>query len=116
MKGDNNVDFELNFSRILVCLNPAVFEEIVCRAVFYAFGLYAVGTEKATRFQQFTIWFMMCFPHTLAHGYDIVSTILLCFLFGLPFAVLQRKRDITSAMISHGVVDAVRFTIFGLGL
>lgn len=116
MKGSNTVDFGIEFSRFVVCLNPAIFEETVCRAMFLAFGLYAVGEEKATKFRQFTIWFMMCFPHTLAHGYDIVSTIILCVLFGLPFAVLQRKRDITSAMVSHGVVDAVRFTIFGFGL
>ena len=38
----------------------------------------------------------------------------LCVLFGLPFALLQRKRDITTAMISHGIVDAVRFTLLGI--
>lgn len=116
MKGSNAVDFDINISRLIVCLSPAIFEEIACRAIFMAFGLYVVGKEEVTKFQQFTIWFMMCFPHTVAHGYDIISTILLCVLFGLPFTILQRKRDITSAMISHGLVDAVRFTIFGLGL
>lgn len=116
MKDSNAVDFGISISRLMVCLSPAIFEEIACRAIFMAFGLYAVGKEKASKFQQFTIWFMMCFPHTVAHGYDIVSTILLCILFGLPFTILQRKRDITSAMISHGIVDAIRFTIFGLGL
>lgn len=116
MKDSNVVDFEINLSRYMVCFSPAIFEEIACRGIFLAFGLYAVGEEEATKFQQFTIWFMMCFPHTVAHGYDIGGTILLCVLFGLPFAILQRKRDLTSAMISHGLVDAVRFTIFGLGL
>lgn len=109
------VDFEISLSRLVICLNPAIYEEIVCRAVFMAFGAYALQEGKATAFQQFTIWFMMCFPHTLAHNYDMVSTVILCLLFGLPFAVLQKKRDIASAMISHGLVDAVRFTIFGLG-
>lgn len=80
------------------------------------FCLYKIGDEKPTKFQQFTMWFMMCFPHTVAHGYDIIGTIMLCILFGLPFTILQRKRDIASAMISHGLVDAVRFAIFGLGL
>ena len=77
---------------------------------------YVIGEEKPTKFQTFTMWFMMCFPHTAAHGYDIVSTVILCVLFGLPFTLLQRKRDLASAMISHGLVDAVRFTVFGLGL
>lgn len=116
MKDSNTVDFRISISRLMICLSPAIYEEIACRAIFMAFGLYIIGEEKLTKFQQFTIWFMMCFPHTLAHKYDIVSTILLCILFGLPFTFLQRKRDLTSAMISHGLVDAIRFTIFGLGL
>lgn len=80
------------------------------------FGLYAVGKEKATKFQRFTIWFMMCVPHTIAHSGDIISTILLWILFGLPFVILQWKRDVVSAMVSHGLVDVIRFTILDLGM
>lgn len=29
---------------------------------------------------------------------------------------LQKKRDIFSAMVSHGLVDAVRFALFGIGM
>lgn len=116
MKNDNPADFEISVSRLIVCLIPAIYEEIVCRAIFMAFSLYVIGEEKPTKFQTFTMWFMMCFPHTAAHGYDIVSTVILCVLFGLPFTLLQRKRNLASAMISHGLVDAVRFTVFGLGL
>lgn len=116
MRDSNHLDFEVSFSRFIVCLNPAIYEEIACRAIFMAFCLYKIGEEKPTKFQQFTMWFMMCFPHTVAHGYNMINTILLCVLFGLPFTFLQRKRDIVSAMISHGIVDAVRFTIFGLGI
>ena len=116
MKGSNTVDFEINISRLTVCLSPAIYEEIVCRAIFMAFCLYIAGSEKPTKFLTFTMWFMMCVPHTAAHGYDIAGTVVLCVLFGLPFTFLQRKRDISSAMISHGLVDAVRFTIFGLGM
>lgn len=115
MIGNTQMDFCVSFSRLLVCLNPAIYEEIACRAIFLAFFLYKLGGQEATRFQSFTMWFMMCVPHTVAHGYDLLSTILLCILFGLPFAILQKKRDVLSAMISHGLVDAVRFTIFGLG-
>ena len=60
------------------------------------------------------MYFMMFVPHTVAHGYDFITTIVLAVLFGLPFTILQRKRDIASAMISHGIVDAVRFTLIGL--
>lgn len=116
MKNDNTADFGISVSRLIVCLSPAIYEEIVCRAIFMAFSLYVIGEKNPTKFQTFSMWFMMCFPHTAAHGYDIVSTVLLCVLFGLPFTILQRKRDLTSAMVSHGLVDAVRFTLFGFGL
>lgn len=116
MKNSNTVNLGINVSRLMVCLSPAIYEEMVCRAIFGAFCLYIIGSEKPTKFMTFTMWFMMCIPHTAAHGYDIVSTAILCVLFGLPFAILQKKRDISSAMISHGLVDAVRFTIFGLGM
>ena len=65
-------------------------------------------------YQKFTMYFMMCVPHAAVHGYQLIETIVLCVLFGLPFAILQRKRDIASAMISHGIVDAVRFTLMGI--
>lgn len=116
MKNGNTVDFGINASRLMVCLSPAIYEEMACRAIFTAFCLYIADGEKPTKFLTFTMWFMMCMPHTAAHGYDIASTVILCVLFGLPFTFLQRKRDIASAMISHGLVDAVRFVIFGIGI
>ena len=65
-------------------------------------------------FDLITMYFMMIVPHTVIHGYGLIPTLILCVLFGLPFALLQRKRDIASAMISHGIVDAVRFTLTGI--
>ena len=65
-------------------------------------------------FQKITMYFMMCVPHATVHGYPLFQTAILSILFGLPFAILQKKRDITSAMISHGLVDAVRFTLLGM--
>lgn len=116
MRNSSTADFGITASRLMVCLSPAIYEEMVCRAIFLAYCVYITGSEKPTKFLTFTMWFMMCLPHTAAHGYDIGSTAVLCILFGLPFAFLQRKRDISSAMISHGLVDAVRFTIFGIGM
>jgi hypothetical protein len=104
-------NFAITWQRLTICLSPAIFEEMACRAVFMAFCVYLF--PKPTKFQLFTMWFMMIVPHTLAHHYDLISSLLLCVIFGLPFALLQRKRDLTSAMISHGLVDAIRFCIFG---
>ncbi|MNF04285.1 hypothetical protein D3C80_2037670 [compost metagenome] len=67
---------------------------------------------------------MMIIPHVLIHTPDIIinngivpgviNIIMLALLFGLPFAVLQKKRDITSAMLAHGIVDVIRFCFLGL--
>ena len=105
--------FEFSWWKLLLCLNPAIYEEMACRAIFFAFCIWhSNGTMNA--FQKFTMYFMACVPHAAVHGYPLLETIVLCVLFGLPFAILQKKRDITSAMISHGLVDAVRFMVTGI--
>lgn len=105
--------FQFSLWKLLVCFNPAIFEEMACRAIFMAYGIYFSANEKMKAADVFTMYFMMCVPHTVAHGYGMTETVVLCLLFGLPFAILQRKRDIASAMLSHGLVDAVRFTLLG---
>ena len=115
MKSNGQIDFAITLKRLTIVLSPAIYEEFVCRAIFMAFCIYIFG-ETPTKFQLFTMWFMMTFPHTLSHHQNLFATLLLCILFGLPFALLQKKRDIFSAMVSHGLVDAVRFALFGIGM
>ena len=115
------------FKAFLVALNPAVIEEISCRCIFFAFCLYMAGGEIKRGAQSFTVWFMMIVPHILPHILFntengvvnsivsfLISLVLYIVVFGYLFAFLQKKRDITSAMIAHGVVDWIRFCIFGL--
>lgn len=106
--------FDFSIMKLLVCFNPAIYEEMAGRAIFMAYCIYYAGRKKMNGFQVFTMYFMMIIPHSYVHGYGLDATIMLGLLFGLPFAILQRKRDIVSAMISHGFVDAVRFTLFGI--
>ena len=105
--------FDFSLWKLLLCLNPAIYEEMACRAIFMAFCVWFADGEM-NLFQKITMYFMMCVPHTVVHGYPLFPTIMLCILFGLPFTILQKKRDITSAMLSHGIVDAVRFTVMGI--
>ena len=112
ISGDK-VSFDFSLWKILLSLNPAIYEEMACRAIFMAFCCYAADSQKMDAFEVFTMYFMMCVPHTVIHGYGLTETVILCLLFGLPFTVLQRKRDLAGAMISHGIVDAVRFTLTG---
>ena len=99
---------------LLLTLNPAIFEEMAYRAIFMAYFVFFARNEKMAGAEVFTMVFMMCVPHTVIHGYGFAETLVLCLLFGLPFSLLQMKRDIASAMISHGIVDAVRFMLIGI--
>lgn len=112
--GNSKIDINFAFKNIILCLNPAIHEEITDRAIFMAFCFYICRGTKLTKFQTFTMWFMMIVPHTMSHEYGLPETLVLLVLFGLPFAILQRKRDLTSSMISHGLVDAIRFVAFGM--
>ncbi|WP_423215498.1 type II CAAX prenyl endopeptidase Rce1 family protein [Streptococcus equinus] len=111
----------------VLSLSPAIIEEIAYRTVFYAFCLIELCGRVQTKWQTFTIYVMMTIPHILPHTVDcfkngflsgliewVITTILYLLVFGLVFAMLQRKRDISSAMIAHGTVDFMRFCLFGL--
>lgn len=66
----------------------------------------------------------MIVPHVLLHFPDMIirngilsimgSAIILSLLFGLPFALLQRKRDLYSAILAHTLVDLIRFICLGV--
>ena len=115
-KNSMQADFAVSFSRILVSLNPGIHEEISYRAIFMAFYAFLLKQKNKapSKIQTFSIWFMMSVPHCLSHGFPLVQSAILLAIFGLPFAFLQRKRDLTSAMISHSTVDLIRFLVFGL--
>lgn len=110
------VDFAITLPRIIVSLTPGISEEISSRAIFMAFFVYkcTLQHKAPTKFQRFSMWFMMTVPHCYAHGYPFFQSLVLLVLFGLPFAFLQRKRDLTSAMLSHTLVDLIRFVVVGL--
>ena len=118
MLGKNymTTDLAISFSRILVSLNPGIHEEITYRAIFMAFFifLFSQKNKEPSKFQIFTMWFMMSVPHCLSHGYPLIQSLILLVLFSLPFTLLQRKRDLTSAMISHSLIDLIRFIVFGM--
>lgn len=122
MKTNNPVAYGNPVESLLIALNPAILEEIAFRAVFAATCI-SCWDGYITRYRSFAIWIMMIVPHALVHTVEnfrssviegLVSLVMLSLLFGLPFTILQRKRDLLSAMIAHGMVDFIRFMIFGL--
>lgn len=127
MKGSNPIDPADPLKAFIAAIDPAVIEEIAYRCVFFAFCLSMADGELKTRSQRFTAWFMMIVPHILPHMLFslengliksiiewLISLVLYIAVFGSIFAILQRKRDVASAMIAHGTVDLIRFKIFGM--
>lgn len=90
---------------------PSLFCRLAVFSVMEKYGEFTL--LKKDNKLSFPVYFMMTIPHSFVHGFGYFSTIIMAILFGLPFALLQKKRDLTSAMISHVFVDAVRFTLFG---
>ena len=126
MKGSNTRTEPDYLKAFINALSPATMEEIALRSTFYAFCLDAAKGSFANKAEKFTSWFMMIVPHIIPHilfdislGIEgmiqwIIIMILYILVFGLLFAILQRKRDIASAMIVHGIVDFIRFVLFGV--
>lgn len=127
MKGNNAIALANIGKALIVSLNPAISEEITSRTLFLALCIYVVKGIPTSKKESFTCWFMMIVPHILPHMLFsleggivkalisfVIYLVLYIAVFGIVFAFLQRKRDVLSAMVAHGLVDAIRFSIFGL--
>ena len=124
MKNNNTPVLNITAHCFLTALSPAVLEELAMRTSFYAFCVSLMRGRERTFFEKFTCWTMMILPHVLVHTPNafisggitggLFTALMYVVLFGLIFAILQKKRDIASAMTAHGVVDIIRFCFFGL--
>lgn len=120
----NPWDPALRWPAFLVVLSPAILEETVARGAFLAVAVAALRGAPRTRSARLVTWLLMIVPHAIVHtvplwqqgrfGDAVVTTVFLGVLFGLPFAILQRRRDLLSASVAHGLVDLVRFLCLGL--
>lgn len=94
-------------------LRAGIFEEVFFRMFFFALCVLIINEQKLTRLQDILCYLIMVLPHVLAHfnssNFDIISIIILSVLFGLPFAIMQRKQNLLSAMGAHAFVDLIRF-------
>jgi len=124
LSGNQTMNFEFKLQYLKISLNPGIFEEVSFRLFMYAFSLYLLKGELDSRKKVIWCYILMVLPHVLIHTPDIfleygvisfiINLIILSLLFGIPFALLQKKRDLSSAMIAHGLVDFIRFYFFGL--
>ncbi|GGH11382.1 CPBP family glutamic-type intramembrane protease [Paenibacillus segetis] len=112
----NPINPSFQLSHIFEAIKAGVTEEIMFRYFLFALCVVIAGDHKFTKLQNVLCYLIMVLPHVFIHfelsTINIGNIIVLSLLFGLPFAWLQRKRDLVSAMGSHSIVDIIRFCLF----
>ncbi|NMB01641.1 MAG: CPBP family intramembrane metalloprotease [Firmicutes bacterium] len=129
LAGGQTLRFAPSFYAFLVSLNPGISEEIIYRFFIYAFSVYLLDGRITTRKETIWVYVLMIVPHVLMHFPDLyfvngvlhfdlgtllIGPVILGVLFGLPMTLLMVNRDLTAAMITHTVVDLIRFIFLGL--
>ena len=106
-----NIAFSLKPEWFLNAMRAGISEEIIFRFFF-------IKDRLLSKLDNFLCYLVMILPHVLLHfntaNFALGSVLALALLFGLPFAVMQRKRDVSSAIGAHIVVDVIRFCSFGV--
>lgn len=106
--------FQLKF--LFDALRAGLFEEILFRTLLYALCIEVMGKIKPTPAQTALCLLIMILPHVLIHfsgTIEIGSLIVMSVAFGLPFALLQWKVNLSAAIGAHALVDLIRFIVFG---
>lgn len=118
LSADAPINFSVKLKWFLDAIRAGVTEEIIFRLFFFAICVAMVKDKKLSKTENILCYFIMILPHVLIHfnltTVNVGSVIFLFLLFGLPFAVLQRKRDLVSAIVAHSVVDLIRFCVLGI--
>ena len=115
-----NMEMEINFGFgldfVFKALKAGISEEIIFRFLLFAVCVHITKDKVLSKFENILCYGIMVLPHVLIHftvfNIDVINIIILSVLFGLPFALLQRKRDLSTAMGSHFLVDIIRFCVY----
>ena len=112
---NGNIDPEISLDAIFLALQAGIWEEVTMRFLFYALAVYILKRDGRSSIENILIYILMVAPHLLGHGVMSIASIIILFLFfGTPMAILQRKVDLTSAIIMHVTVDLIRFICLGI--
>lgn len=114
----------LALDRVQAILSPAIYEELAMRAGLLALAVTLLRGRPRRRSAWVVTFLLMTIPHLLPHLTfqvalqplldNLVIGAVLFVLFAAPFAILQLRRDLTTAMVAHGWVDLIRFLAFGV--
>lgn len=109
------ISFRLSY--LTDALRAGIFEEIFFRMFLYAVCMEVTGLHAYSKVQEVLCYLIMVLPHVFVHfsgTIDVVSVLILSVCFGLPFAIMQRKVNLLSAIGAHSMVDFIRFIVLGI--
>lgn len=99
-------------------LKPAIAEEVVFRFFLLAYAYYLMHGKPTKSFQNICIYVLLTVPHEMLHYPDMILEspilglglgILGSTVFGLPMALLMKRRNLQMAVGLHWFIDFVRF-------
>lgn len=99
-------------------LKPAIAEEVVFRFFLMAYAYYIIHGKTNKRILNAFIYILLIVPHEMLHYPDLlikspVFAIAMCLLnsvlFGLPMAILMKKKNLQMAIGLHWFIDFIRF-------
>lgn len=115
------ISFRNVLSSAIFALKPAIAEEVVFRFFLLAYAYYLLHGKAEKRITDVYIYILLIVPHELLHypdvflaspGQAVVMCILNGVLFGLPMAILMKRKNLQMAIGMHWFIDFIRF-VFG---
>ncbi len=105
-------------SSAVFALKPAIAEEVVFRFFLLSYVYYLFRGKAETRLKNILIYILLIIPHELLHYPDlfvespswaVVMSIVGSIVFGLPMALLMKKKNLQMAIGMHWFIDFARF-------
>ena len=105
-------------SSAVFALKPAIAEEVVFRFFLLSYVYYLFRGKAETRLKNVLIYILLIIPHELLHypdlfvespGWAVVMSIVGSIVFGLPMALLMKKKNLQMAIGMHWFIDFARF-------
>lgn len=112
-----NVDDVLKSA--VYALKPAIAEEVIFRFFLLAYAYYILRGKGEKPLSNIYIYILLIIPHELLHYPDVFVespgwAIVMCLLgsvpFGIPMAMLMKRKNLQMAMGMHWFIDFARFS------
>lgn len=110
------INLSFHVDKLFHAFFAGISEEIVFRLFLFSLSVYLIQDCEMTSEMNRLCYIIIVIPHVILHftqGFNLFGFICLSVFFGMPFAMMQRKLNLVSAIGAHTLVDLVRFIVIG---